>query len=301
MANIVVMGGLHDVLRDGACDGETANLVGGDNEGCGRAVELAHGMQRAGTQGVPTILGVNLSGGVAQSLLAGLRLAGILASVLLASFGAGASGEILDGPHSAALACRLWGPRVARQAREVSPLGGRGLVLQRGRQRLTGIVLGALVVTEPVPSRTYDAPRTVCRSRCGVARQFHVLGQDGAEAVILAALTAAMRELTADGAQAVWKTDTIQPGRLPGMEPPGIGPVSVHTIQIHGPRGARHAGILQLRMDGLEGSTGPGTLVSSWSADDVRDCMLLGVPRGAIPVAIESCRSCQPHVEGSSS
>jgi hypothetical protein len=113
MADIVVIGELHEVLRSGECDAEAANFVGGDNEGCGRAVELALAMYRGGAPGAPTILGINLSGGTAQGLLAGMRLAGIGASILLVAFGAGANGEILDGPQSAALACRLWGPRVA--------------------------------------------------------------------------------------------------------------------------------------------------------------------------------------------
>jgi hypothetical protein len=85
----------------------------------------------------------------------------------------------------------------------------------------------------------------MCRSRVGIARQFHVLGQDGAEAEILAALTAGMRDIAAEGAQADWKTDVIRPGRMPGMELPGIRPVTLHTIQLHGPWGARHADILQ--------------------------------------------------------
>jgi hypothetical protein len=120
-----------------------------------------------------------------------------------------------------------------------------------------------------------------------------VLGQDGAEAAVIAALTAGMRELQADGAQVLWKCDTIRPGRLPGMEIPGIGPVTLHTVQIHGSQGARHAGLLQQRLDCLEGSTGPGTLISCWVAEDTRDCTLLGVHRGAIPIVVEACRSCQ--------
>ena len=126
------------------------------------------------------------------------------------------------------------------------------------------------MATEPVPTRTLEGPRTLCRGRCGIARQVHVLGQDGAEATVIAALTAGVRELQADGAQIHWKCDTIRPGRLPGMELPGIGPVALHTIQIHGAQGIRHAGNLQRRLDPLEGSTGPGTLISSWVAEDTR-------------------------------
>jgi hypothetical protein len=292
-ADIVVISGLHEVLRDGACDGEAATLIGGDSEGCGRAIEIAHELQRTGLQGAVTILGINLGGGVAQGLLAGLRLAGVRTSILLVSFGAGANGEILDGPRSAALACRLWGCRVAQQAHEVSPLGGGGLVLERGRQRLTGVVLGALVRVDPVPTRSVEGPTMLCRGRRGIAYQVRVLGQEGAEAAIVAALTHGQRELEADGARVHWRSETIRPGRLPGMELPGIGSVTLHTVQLHGGHGARHAGFLRQRLESLEGSTGPGTLISSWVADDIRDCTLLGVPRGAIPIVTEACRACQ--------
>ncbi len=105
-----------------------------------------------------------------------------------------------------------------------------------------------------------------------------VLGQEGAEAAIIAALT--KREVEAAGGRVDWRSETIRPGRLLGMKPPGIGPVTVHTLQLHWAHGARHVHPIKQRMEALEGSTVPGMLVFSWASEDLRDCTLLGVLRG---------------------
>ena len=69
--------------------------------------------------------------------------------------------------------------------------------------------------------------------------------------------------------------------------------VAVHTLLIHGARAAGLASRLKAMLREVEGDAGAGTLITVWSCEDLRDSVLLALPRGALPAAVEQLRGLQ--------
>ena len=303
---IVVAARAHELLESGVCNGERCLVTSGDARGCGNAVAAALGLFDSGRVAAIRVVCINLNGTMAQRLIAGLRGSGILAEVLLFTFsarGGGGTGPL--GPEAAVLAFKAWGTRVVQMAREVAPVGTRDMTLVREGRRQRGMVLGMVVRVDPTPVITRDPPVLLCRGFAGVAPRVWALVQGGADRAFREVLYRARWEVDVGGGHLEVRTDTLRPGSQPGMDGPEAWPVHIHTIIVHG----RHGGgcgrgqaslrdaVRQL-LHPLEGSTGPGDLVSTWTEDDLRDTLLLHVPRGAVPTVVEALRDVQAQLGG---
>ena len=85
-----------------------------------------------------------------------------------------------------------------------------------------------------------------------------------------------MRGHNAGGA--TWKTRTYAAGRLPGMATGPHGAAIVHTLST---RGARCAAQLLTAVD-------PSEVLSAWTQDHLADSVLVGIPRGFIPITLRN-------------
>jgi len=124
----------------------------------------------------------------------------------------------------------------------------------------------------------------------GRSHDISVLAQEGGQPLVLPALTALRRELQARGVGCLWTTDVLPPGRMPGMSGPEAFCLTRHKLRLTGEAAAKEAEEARARLKVLEGSCGPGTLVSVWRPADHRAALMTSVPQGAMPVVVEQLR-----------
>ena len=279
-----------ELLRTAALDRDVVHACTADMPGISRAVAgLYEGLalREGGPEAV--VVGVDLSGGSAQSLVSAMRAAGVQAELLLLCFGSGSPGEVADAACVAALACRQWGARVVQMAEEMAPLGAP-IRLHRGPQRLPGSVIGLRVRIRPMLVRRVDPPEIRCRQRRGEPRQVRVLVQSAAEVEVRGALLVAQHAVQPAGTHVEWRTETMRPGTLPGMQGSEVFAITIHALLVHGPAAEQAARAILRQVRTHEGADGPGSLVSAWMLDDLRDAVMVVVPRGAVPTAVEGLR-----------
>jgi hypothetical protein len=81
---------------------------------------------------------------------------------------------------------------------------------------------------------------------------------------------------------AIWRTRTYHPGRLPGMAIGPHGAAIVHTLALT-TWGAGHAAALWHSAQ-LMAVDEPGEVLSAWTQDHLADSVIVGIPRGFLPV-----------------
>ena len=87
-----------------------------------------------------------------------------------------------------------------------------------------------------------------------------------------------------------WTTRTYHPGRMPGMATGPFGQAVVHTLTPRAPGQARVDWLAAQQLAVEE----DGEMLSSWTQAHLPDSVIVGIPRGFLPVTLSRLGSLPP-------
>ena len=173
---------------------------------------------------------------------------------------------------------------------EVSALG-QPVSIPRGKgHTVPGYVIAGRLLHWPGGGWECEAPTTAVavRARSDV-RWIKVLAQADAAEALEAGIHAALHSCAKVG-QSRWASRVLKPGRDIGMDGDHVQSCVIHTITAHGTVGDGSWGRLTQEIKAAATRADRSALAHAWQQDDWKDAVLLRIPGGALPAAVEAIR-----------